>query len=151
MITILKKEIHSGKIPQEFKSILESKTLKTNKVISIMNATNMIENDKDFYGKYENDTLSVTRIRRLSLLRILPKLIIEFPTIESSKKFHVKLGFFTFLLVLFFVIYILSGLYEFLSANRFTEDFMFILIFTGVFIGLIWIEFKMYEQKFKNY
>ena len=151
MITILKKEVHSNTSQAEFRSKLENKTLKTGKTLSLMNTTNMIVNDKDFYGTYKEDTLSVTRIRRLASLRFLPKLIIVFPTIESNKKFHIELGMLTALLLFFLVIALLSNLYELLTTNRFTEGFIFLLACIGLYVGLIWIEIKMYERKFNNY
>jgi len=151
MITIFKSEIHTTKQPVIFKTAVEAKTLKTAKVLSIMNTVNMTTNDKDFYGKYENDIMSITRIRRLSLLRFLPKLIIEFPEIEKSQKFHVKLGLFSFLILIFFGLAFLSNTYELFTSGRLTEDFVTVLVFTGIFIVLIWIELMMYKQKFNNY
>lgn len=150
-MTIFKSEIQSSKTPAEFKTIIEHKTLKTGKVLSVMSAVNMTANDKDFYGKYENDSMSITRIRRLSLLRILPKLIIEFPEIEKNQKCHVKLGLFSFLLVIVLCLALLSNVFELISTSRFTNDFITVLTFIGIFIGLVWIEFMMYKQKMNNY
>jgi hypothetical protein len=111
----------------------------------------MTTNDKDFYGKYENDSMSITRIRRLSLLRLLPKLIIEFPEIEKNKKFHVKLGLFSFLLVIVLCLALVSNMYELISTNRFTNDFVTVLAFIGIFSVLVWVEFMMYKQKMNTY
>ncbi|WP_298427432.1 hypothetical protein [uncultured Kordia sp.] len=151
MITIFKSEIHSTKKPAVFKTTLEAKTLKTSKMLSIMNTVNMTSNDKDFYGKYEKDTIAITRIRRISLLRFLPKLIITFPEIEKSLKFHVKLGFFSLMALIFLGLALIINISEFVRTSRFTEDFLTILIFIGVFFSFVLIELMMYKQKFNNY
>ncbi len=150
MITILKQEVHSNKKPAAFKTTLEAKTLKTKKVLSIMNAVNMIANDKDFYGKYKDDTISITRIRRLSLLRFLPKLIITFPEIEKNQKFHVQTGFFTSMLLFISLLALLTNLYECITTG-YTEGLLGALVFISVFICLLVIELMMYKQKFNNY
>jgi len=150
-MTIFKSNIDSTKKQAEFKTILENKTLKTGKTLSIMSTVNMTTNDKDFYGKYEKDALSITRIRRISILRLLPKLIIEFPEIEKNKKFNVKLGLFTFLLLIILCLALLSNTYELLTTGTFANDFITLLGFIGIFVGLIWIEFMVYKQKMNTF
>ncbi|WP_298512737.1 hypothetical protein [uncultured Kordia sp.] len=150
-MTIFKSKIDSTKKSAEFEKVLVHKTLKTGKTLSIMNTVNMTENDKDFYGKYENEVLSITRIRRLSVLRFLPKLIIEFPELEKNKKFNVKLGLFTFLLSIILCLALLANVYELLSTSRLTNDLITVLGFIGIFFVLIYIEFFIYKQKLNNY
>lgn len=151
MITILKKEIQSNSSQEDFKSKLKHKTLRTNKTLSIMNTGNMTANDKDFYGRYKDDKILITRIRRLPSLRFLPKLIIEFPDIESNKKFHVKLGFLTLALLLFLLMLVVLKVCQVMFNNASSEDFIIILPLIGVFFVLNWIELMMYTQKLNNY
>lgn len=151
MITILKSEIHSAKQPQEFKTAIEAKTLKTSKTLSIMNTVNMISNEKDFYGKYKNDVMLITRIRRLSLLRFLPKLIIKFPEIEKNQKFHVQIGFFISVLLFILSMSFLSNLYECITDGVITEGLLGTIFFIGAFVGLLVMELMIYKQKFYKY
>ncbi|MGV8828215.1 MAG: hypothetical protein ACWA6U_07825 [Breznakibacter sp.] len=151
MIRIANKEIITEKSIEEIVSIIETKTLRTNKGLDSTSTVNMTENEKDFYGYKKNDSLFISRIRRLSILRVLPKLIIVIPMNNKNKQYKIQLGLSTMLLLLFVVIALLSNTYELLESQRFTDDFKSVLVVSTLFLGLLWIEIKMYERKFKKY
>ena len=133
-----------------FKSI-KSKSLEAKDNLNIWSTVNMIENDKDFYGYIDNDKLYLSRIRRLFVLRIIPKLIIAVYEKNNKCYFDVKLSIPSKIILFIFLILLIPNTYELFSTQRFTDDFKTILFTLFVIISLIWIEIKIYKSKLKKH
>jgi len=151
MIKIINRKITTSKTIEDIIAILKSKSISTKKNLNFTSTVNMIDNDKDYYAYQKNDLLYLSRIRRLGILRLLPKIIIIVPKENKKKQYQIRFALSTFIVSIYIIIALISNTYELILTQRFTQDFSSILVFFILFLAFILIEIKMYEQKFKKY
>lgn len=151
MIKIINRKITTSKTIEDIIAILKSKSISTKKKLNLTSTVNMIDNDKDYYAYQKNDLLYLSRIRRLGILRLLPKIIIIIPKENKKKQYQIRFALSTFIVSIYIIIALISNTYELILTQKFTQNFSSILVFFILFLAFILIEIKMYEQKFKKY
>jgi hypothetical protein len=110
----------------------------------------MTDNEYDFYSFEKGKRLTLTRIRRLGVMALLPKMIIVFS--EDKSNYEIRLGFFTFILsVLAVIIYILNIYYHFAFGDNTIKELLSAGGVILLYFGLIYIEMKITNLKLKRY
>lgn len=151
MISLINDKIPHNTL-NDFYGIVYSKSIKTNDNLDWRSTISMTDNEYDFYSFEKNGRLTLTRIRRLGVMALLPKVIIIFSENKSNGSYEIRLGFFTFIVsVLAIVIYILNIYYHFAFGDNTLKE----LLSTGglilLYFGLIYIEMKVTNLKLKRY
>ena len=122
-------------------------SIKSNGSLDLIGASTYIRNnDKFFYGKENNNSIQITRIK-YPFENILPKIIIIFNK-EDYKNYNIRLGYLSIILFSCFLAFIFLLISLFIYQNRFDIDdilWPFSLLFA--FFGLSYLEYNLTLKK----
>ena len=118
-------------------------SIKSNGSLDLIGASTYIRsNDKFFYGKENNKSIQITRIK-YPFENILPKFIIVFNK-DDYKNYNVRLGYLSIILFSFFALLIFLIISLFIYQNRFDiEDILWPFSLLFAFFGLSYLEYHL--------
>jgi hypothetical protein len=122
-------------------------SIKSNGSLDLIGASTYIRNnDKFFYGKENNNSIQITRIK-YPFENILPKFIIVFNKADY-KNYNIRLGYLSIILFTFFVAFTFFIISLLIYQNRFDiDDISWLLSILFAFIGLSYIEYNLTLKK----
>ena len=137
----------------EFWNIIRKKSIETNDNLNWRSTISMTDNEYDFFSSSKKNSLTLTRIRRIGLMKLLPKVIVEISNTQKNEvKYLIKLSTFTAIICgLAIFLLLLNIYYHFAFGDNSLTDLMQAGVLILVYLGLVYIEVKVTESKFKKY
>ena len=148
---ILKRKHIAKDIADNFIIELKKKSIIKNDSIKWMSPISMTDNEFDFFMHSKNQELSITRIKRLNIMLFLPKILVTVKNLENRLTYEMKLGPMTFIICLFAIFAYLLNVYYFIAfGDNSLEELLYAALAIISYFGLIYLDTKIVESKFKN-
>ncbi len=121
-------------------------SLKRHLPLDLQSSTSNITEDKYFFGKENNETLNLTRIRP-SFEWMLPKLIISFSKGVDAADFKIRYCLLSMIIFVFLLLSIISNIFSAISDAEFNSDIFTLTVVLAIFLILTYIEVQLTKRK----
>jgi len=138
---------HSEK--SNIETALRKFAIKQFKLFDLETLSSNIGTDKFFFGFEGKKALYFTRVSA-SFERILPRVIVKLPKNETDFYYGFRLGTISSFILLLFSFIFIEAFVGFILEKISLSDFITILLFFLVFLGLIWIELKLATSRIQK-